>query len=341
MAYIAQRGAYWRAEVRRKGYKPTYRTFDTKLQAQQWARQVESSMDAGLYTDRTEAERTTLREALERYRREIVPAKRYPTQENGRIQRWLKTDLAYRSLASLRGADFAKYRDGRRGEGKAENTIRLELQLVSHLFEMARKEWGLESLPNPLKNIRKPGGSSARDRRLADGEYDAIKAQLESSANRYAAPAFDLAIETALRKGSLFSLRWEWVDLPARMIRFPAEARRAANKGVPAVLPLSTRAHNVLAALRAEPLEESGAASEVARVLPTTPNAVMLVWTRTLARLQIDDLRWHDLRHEAVSRLFEKGFHPMQVASISGHRSMQMLARYTHLRPEDLLDRLG
>lgn len=142
MAYIAQRGVYWRAEVRRKGYKPTYRTFDTKLQAQQWARQVESSMDAGLYTDRTEAERTTLKDALERYRREIVPSKRYPTQENGRIQRWLKTDLAYRSLASLRGADFAKYRDGRRGEGKAENTIRLELQLVSH----PRGAWRLSSM---------------------------------------------------------------------------------------------------------------------------------------------------------------------------------------------------
>lgn len=340
MAYIAQRGAYWRAEVRRKGYKPTYRTFDTKLQAQQWARQVESSMDAGIYTDRSEAERTTLKDALERYRREIVPTKRYPTQENGRVHRWLKTDLSHRSLASLRGADFAKYRDMRRGQGRAENTIRLELQLVSHLFEMARKEWGLESLANPLKNIRKPGGSSARDRRLGEGEYDAIKAQLESSANRYAAPAFELAIETALRKGSLFSLQWDWVDLPARMIRFPADARRTANKGVPAVLPLSSHAHGVLTGLR-QTFCVADQPSALDRVFPTTANAVMLVWTRALTKLEIDDLRWHDLRHEAVSRLFEKGLHPMEVASISGHRSMQMLKRYTHLKPESLLARLG
>lgn len=340
MAYIAQRGAYWRAEIRRKGYKPTYRTFDTKLQAQQWARQVESSMDAGIYTDRSEAERTTLKDALERYRREIVPTKRYPTQENGRIHCWLKTDLSYRSLASLRGADFAKYRDMRRGQGRAENTIRLELQLVSHLFEMARKEWGLESLANPLKNIRKPGGSSARDRRLGEGEYDAIRAQLESSANRYAAPAFELAIETALRKGSLFSLQWDWVDLPARMIRFPADARRTANKGVPAVLPLSSRAHGVLTGLRQTSCV-ADRPSELDHVFPTTANAVMLVWTRALTKLEIHDLRWHDLRHEAVSRLFEKGLHPMEVASISGHRSMQMLKRYTHLKPESLLARLG
>lgn len=159
MAYIAQRGAYWRAEVRRRGFKPTYRTFDTRLLAQQWARKIESEMDAGIYIDRSEAERTTLREALERYRQEIVPSKRHPTQENGRIQRWLATELAYRGITSLRGVDFARYRDARRGEGKAENTIRLELQLLSHLFETARKEWGMEGLANPLKNIRKPGGA--------------------------------------------------------------------------------------------------------------------------------------------------------------------------------------
>ena len=78
MAYIKERGAYWRAEVRRKGYKPTYRTFDTQRQAQQWARRVESEMDSGKYYDQTEAEHTTLREALERYQRDIVPTKRHP-----------------------------------------------------------------------------------------------------------------------------------------------------------------------------------------------------------------------------------------------------------------------
>ncbi|MGF6858344.1 hypothetical protein [Paraburkholderia sp. CI3] len=159
MAYISQRGAYWRAEIRRRGHKPVYRTFDTKQQAQKWARRVEGEMDAGMYTDRSESERTTLREALERYRRDIVPEKRHPYQENRRIDRWIHHDLAYRTLASLRGADFAKYRDERRLAGRAENTIRLELQIASHLFEIARKEWSMEGLPNPLDNIRKPTGS--------------------------------------------------------------------------------------------------------------------------------------------------------------------------------------
>lgn len=332
---------YWRVEVRRRGYKPIYRTFDTRQQAQQWARRTEGEMDAGVYVDRTEAERTTLREALERYQREIVPTKRYPKQENTRIGRWLRHELAYRTLASLRGADFARYRDERRAAGRAENTIRLELQVVSHLFETARKEWGLDGLMNPLKNIRKPSGSSARDRRLQPGEYEQIHARLQVSANPYAAPAFELAIETSLRQGSLFSLRWQWIDLGARMIRFPAAARSAENKGVPPVLPLSTRAVLVLQALR--PRNELGEVIQnpTGEVFPTTANAVMCVWKRALAGLEIENLRWHDLRHEAVSRLFERSLNPLEVASISGHRSMQMLRRYTHLKPESLLERLG
>ncbi|CAM8824572.1 tyrosine-type recombinase/integrase [Burkholderia pseudomallei] len=359
MAYISQRGAYWRTEVRRRGYKPVYRSFDTKQQAQQWARRVESEMDSGAYVDRTEAERTTLREALERYRREIVPEKRHPYQENRRIQRWIDNHLSHRTLANLRGADFAKYRDERRVAGRAENTIRLELQVISHLFEIARKEWGMEALANPLKNIRKPSGSEARDRRLRTGEFEKLHALLSASGNPWAALAFELAIETSLRQGALFSVRWEWLDLGNRLLRFPPGARGAENKGVPAVLPLSRRAVAVFRHLAAvaESAEARVGRSRfgpadvtpeklTGRVFGTSVNAVICIWKRTLKKASADDLevstlRWHDLRHEAASRLFEKGLHPMEVASITGHRSMQMLKRYTHLKPETIRDKLG
>lgn len=360
MAYISQRGAYWRVEIRRRGYKPTYRTFDTHQQAQQWARRIEHEIDVGAYVDRTEAERTTLREALDRYAREVVPAKRFPKQEHTRIARWKQHELSYRKLASLRGVDFAKYRDQRREAGRAENTIRLELQLVSHLFEIARKEWGLEGLPNPLKNIRKPSGSRARDRRLRPGEFETIYTHLSASNNSWSAPAFELAIETSLRQGTLFALRWEWIDVKAQLVTFPPEARGTSNKGVPHVLPLSRRAVAILRHLAAitegdkRSAEDSGRFGPVdvnpgalgGRVFRTTANAVLCVWKRTLQKAaeqypEIKELRWHDLRHEAASRLFEKGLHPMEVASITGHKSMQMLKRYTHLKPESLLEKLG
>jgi len=358
MAYISQRGDYWRAEIRRRGYKPVYRTFDTKQQAQKWARRIEGEMDSGSFVDRSAAERTTLAEALTRYRTEVVPEKRHPYQEERRIDKWLKNDLAHRTLANLRGADFAKYRDVRRAVGRAENTIRLELQVIRHLFEIARKEWGMEGLPNPLDNIRKPSGSKARERRLRPGEFDRLKALLSASRNPWVAPAFELAIETTLRQGTLFRLRWEWVDLHNRVVRIPAEARGADNKGVPPVLPLSKRAVSVLRALAAlsEDADERHARSKdgppdirtdlVGPVFATSTNAVICVWKRALRHASESDpelltLRWHDLRHEAASRLFEKGLNPLEVASITGHRSMQMLKRYTHLQPEDLLKKIG
>ncbi|CAB3785401.1 hypothetical protein LMG28614_02123 [Paraburkholderia ultramafica] len=359
MAYISQRGIYWRAEIRRRGYKPVYRTFDTKHQAQQWARRLEGEMDSGLYFDRSESERTTLREALGRYQREIVPEKRHPYQENRRIQRWLDQDLSHRTLAGLRGADFAKYRDQRRAAGRAENTIRLELQIISHLFEVARKEWGMEGLMNPLNNIRKPSGSLARDRRLRLGEFEKLHGLLSASGNPWAAPAFELVIETSLRQSALFSVRWEWLDLDSRMLRFPPDARGADNKGIPAALPLSRRAINIFRHLAAiaegadvRIIRSQHGPGNIApaklrgRIFGTTSNAVICVWKRVIQTASIEDpelktLRWHDLRHEAASRLFEKGLHPMEVASITGHRSMQMLKRYTHLNPESLLARLG
>lgn len=332
MASITKRGKFWRAQVVRRGYPPQYRTFDVRAEAEAWARTLETEMDRGIFVSRAEAERTTLAEALERYRAEISAHKAHPQQDYQRIRHWLKQDLAHYFLANLRGADFARYRDQRLAMGRAANTVRLELALVGHLFEIARKEWGMEGLMNPLKNIRKPSGSRERDRRLREGEFDLLVDALGKSDNTWVLPAFRLAIETSLRQGMLFALRWDWIDLTRQVVWIPADYRSRGNKGVPAALPLSKAAVRVLESL---PRSLDG------RVLPTTQNAVVCVWKKTLRRLEIKDLRWHDLRHEAASRLFEKGLNPMEVASITGHKNLNMLRRYTHLQPDALAQKLG
>lgn len=332
MATITKRGNFWRAQVRRKGHDSRAASFDTKFEAEAWGRSIENAMDKGVYIDNSEAQRTTLLEAIERYEKETIARKGYPEQELQRTKHWKTQPLAKRYLATLRGVDFAKYRDSRMDSGRAAATVRQELQVVSHLFETARKEWGMEGLLNPLKNIRKPSASNERDRRLEPGEFERISAELARRGNPYALPAFELAIETSLRQAMLFSLRWEWVDLGTRVIRIPIEFRRMANKGVPAALPLSSQAVNTL---RAMPRAING------KVFDTTTNAVVMVWKKSLKELKITGLRWHDLRHEAASRFFEKGLHPMQVAAITGHKSLNMLRRYTHLKAEDLAVMLG
>lgn len=332
MASFSKRGNYWRAQIRTKGQDPISRTFDTKAQAQIWARSIENEMDRGVYIDRSEAERTTLLEALERYEKETIARKGYPGQELQRTKHWKAQPLAKRFLATLRGVDFAKYRDTRMDSGRAAATVRQELQVISHLFETARKEWGMEGLLNPLKNIRKPSASNERDRRLQPGEFERLRDALSRVSNPYAVPAFELAIETSLRQGMLFELRWDWIDLNARAIRIPIEFRRMANKGVPAALPLSSHAVSVLQAM---PRAISG------KVLDTTPGAIVMIWKKTRAALGIKDLRWHDLRHEAASRFSERGLHPLQIAAITGHKNLNMLRRYTHLKVEDLAVMLG
>ena len=143
MASITKRGNFWRGQIIRRGYPPQFRTFDTRQEADAWARATEAEMDRGIFVSRTESERTTLKEALDRYWTEIASKKSHPQQEKQRIERWKAHGLSHRYIASLRGADFAKYRDQRLEAGRATNTVRLELAIISHLFEIARKEWGM------------------------------------------------------------------------------------------------------------------------------------------------------------------------------------------------------
>jgi integrase len=332
MASITKRGKFWRVQIVRLGYPQQYRTFDSRLDADTWARSIENEMDRGIFMCRQEAERTTLKEALERYWNEFGCKKSHAYLERRRITCWQQHRLAGFSLANLRGVDFAKYRDSRLGAGKANNTVRLELAIIGHLFEVARKEWGMEGLMNPIRNIRKPTGSNERDRRLLEGEYEKLVDALGRSGNPWVKPLFDFAIETSLRKAMLFVLRWDWLDLERRVIWIPVEFRSKGNKGVPAALPLSNKAADVLMNL---PRSLDG------RIFPTTTNAVTCVWKRTIKSIGIGNLRWHDLRHEAASRMFEKGLNVMEVASITGHKSLNMLKRYTHLQPQLLAKKLG
>lgn len=350
MASIKKRGLYWRAQVRKTGYPAISRTFDSKAHAESWAKEIESQIGRGTYRPLGEAERTTLHEALDRYYHEIGSQKRHPAQELQRVRHWQRQILAKRYIATLRGTDFAKYRDNRRDAGKAENTIRLELQLVSHLYEIARKEWGMEGLQNPINNIRKPGGSVERDRRLRPGEFEALCDQLSQFGNSWIVPAFELAIETSLRQGMLLKLRRDWLAPSGQFFTIPPEFRSTGNKVVPPFVALSPRARVIVQEL---PRTIDG------RLFGCTQNAIVMAWKKALKAARkkhiaesqargnkpiqgfLEDLHWHDLRHEAASRLFEKGLHPMEVAAMTGHKNLTTLRRYTHLQPAQLLAKLG
>ena len=127
-------------------------------------------MDAGVFVSRSEAEATSFASALELYAKEITCKKRSSASELSRIQAMQRHPMALRSLASIRGSDMASYRDSRLEEGLAPATVRRELALISHVFTIARKEWRMESLTNPVELIRQPSVDDSRERRILSAD---------------------------------------------------------------------------------------------------------------------------------------------------------------------------
>lgn len=325
MASFNKRGPYqWQVKIRRKGFSLQSKTFESEGDAKKWARMVESEMDRGVFVSQAEAEKTTLKEALERYGREITPGEKGAKQESSRINIVSASDLAPRFLASIRGADVAKYRDERL-KSRSPITVNNELILLSHLFTVARKEWGMEGLKNPVSDIRKPKHPPGRDRRLRPGEEEKLMKTLPPDLR----PLLIIALETAMRLGELQEMRWENVDLTRRTVFLP-ETKNGDSRTVP----LSSVA---VGTLRKIPQHISEP-----QVFPfSSTSTTSHRFHDAVTAAGLTDLRFHDLRHEATSRLFEKGLNPMEVASITGHKTLQMLKRYTHLKAEDLAAKLG
>ncbi|MEX6663743.1 tyrosine-type recombinase/integrase [Pseudomonas sp. W2-17] len=325
MAYYEKRGESWRAQIRRKGYPTLSASFDTKAEAQRWAAEIEGDMSRARFVDIREAESTTLFKALTRYQSEVSVGKKGEKQEKVRIQKWQDSDLAHKSLASLRSSDMAAFRDAELKAGKSTATVRLDLAVISHLYTVAAKDWGIEGLINPCRAIRMPKGSKQRERRPTAEELKAIY-KFASEINPVLPVIFELAVETAMRRSELMMLRKDQVR---GKVAYLEDTKNGERRSVP----LSSRA---LALLEGLPTPIAGG-----RYFNLKLNTISNYFPRVCEKAKITDLRLHDLRHEATSRLFERGFTLMEVASITGHKTLAMLKRYTHLSPQDLAEKLG
>lgn len=324
MASFRKRSNGWQARIRRKGYPDLTKTFSTRSEANAWARQVESDIDKGSFVSRIEAENTTLFQLLNRYLNEITPHKKHFKVEVCRIKAWLKNPLSQRYLSTLRTTDFALWRDERVKQGKSSNTIKLELAIISHLYSVARAEWGFESLENPIKYLRMPKLPNGRTRRVSNDE---IQLLIKHSCSKELPSILKLAVETGMRRGEIVSITWKSVDFAKRTI-----ALKETKNGESRIVPLSSEAINILS---------SHQRSLDGKVFDMTAHAVTYAFIRSCKRAGIFDLHFHDLRHEAVTRMFEKGLNVIEVGSVSGHKTLQMLKRYTHLKAEELALKLG
>ncbi len=316
----------WRAKIRRHGFPALDQTFPTKAAALRWTREMERGMDRGQLTERDTSSLILLSTLLSRYRDEIVPQKKGARQDATLIERLLARPIAQLSVAALTPARLAQYRDERLAHGVSGQTVRHELNMFSRVIEQSLREWGV-SCPhgNPVRQIRLPAPAGARTRRLLDGEESRLL-EVAQKHGDVIGPIITWAIETAMRRGEIAAMRWEHLDRKDRVLLIPE-----TKNGTPRQVPLSTAA---LAVLDALPRRLDG------RVWGMRPDSISQAFERVCKAAGIEGLTFHDLRHEATSRFFEQGFNPMEVASITGHKTLQMLKRYTHLRAADLAKRI-
>jgi len=345
--------ATWKALIRLKGWPTASKNFRTKRDAEDWARSTEAEMVRGVYIRRTLSEKMTLEAALRRYLLEVTPSKKASTQkaEKTKAEPLIRL-LGKYSLAALTPDVAASYRDTRLNEpvrtklkkdsqvipgNVSANTVRLELALLSNLFTVAIQEWRVGLPQNPVANIRKPSPGPGRNRRLTPEE----KIRLLKAVNAYHNPMLgwivSIALETGMRSSEITTLRRHQVDLKKRVVTL-SDTKNSEYRSVP-LSPLATASITEALNNPVRPIDTDLVFfGEPGKDDKRRPYVFSKVWNDMKKKLGMADFRFHDLRHEAVSRLVETGkFSDQQVAAISGHKSMQMLKRYTHLRSDELV----
>ena len=344
MASIYRRGPFqWQVLIRRKGYPTQAKVFETKAEAEAWSKITESEMVRGVFVSRKEAENTTLAEALDRYEEEVSQGKKGYSKEKDKIAHWRKSFLGSLFLGTIRSSDLSKWRDERLKTTSPATVNRL-LNLLSHVFTVAAQDWGMGGLINPVQNVRRPKNPPARERRLFPGETERIIAATRSQT---IGDVIGFAIETGMRRKEIAQMKWADVEMEEGILRIPD------TKTDPRVIPLSTKALRILSSLPRRIDEKVWGYDEkglgITRVFQEALKRARAVYEKEYEEKEekpdpafLVNLTFHDLRHEATSRLFELGiFDVTEVSAITGHKTLQMLKRYTHHNPSRLAKKLN
>ena len=331
--------------LRRRGMDEIYETasFPSEKEAKSWLEKTKAKFSLGILEKKTEAKRTTFMEAVLRYKDEILPLKKGKKQDNYKLNTIIKSFPINKFLADITPADISKYKIERLKQVSGTTVIH-ELALISHIFSTAIKEWNFYDLINPVTKISKPKFNKSRDRRIKNEEIEYI---IKNTESEFLKPIVRLALETAMRQSEISEMTWDMVDLKKRTITLPE-----TKNGEKRVVPLSPNAFSIISNLTI-PI------SKTEKVFNITSHSVSTSFAKAVKRSRkiyekdcleknqqpepdfLVNIHFHDLRHEATSRLFEKGFRVAEVSAITGHKTLEMVKLYTHISPEHLVSRLA
>lgn len=330
MATIEKRagkgGTTWRVRVRRLAGPPLTKSFTRKIDAETWARSIESKLDAGEHVPSSEARKRTLADAIDRYLTVTLPQSKHRknTSEQTRLLNWWKAELGTRPLVGITPGTIAEVRDrlavqkNTKGKTLSGATINRRITALSAVLTVAAKEYGWLQ-KNPIPNVTRMADSKGRERFLTDDERKALLTACEASSCDALAPLVKLALATGARKGELVGLLWANVDLTRRTVRF-----MDTKNGESRTVPLAATAVSVLTAWKRGRLA-------VGPVFPLTVHTVNVPWREARDAAGLQNFRFHDLRHSAASYLAMSGASLMDIAAILGHKTLAMVKRYSHL----------
>ena len=330
MASIRRRNGRYHVQIRKNGYPSVTKTFIHLKTAKKWASGVEADMERQRYCPIPET--ILLGGLLYRYKTEILPSHQSHQVEGYRLKQ-LNQHFSSLKLNELTVQEVARYRDIRL-KTISPASLKRELTILSRVLTVASNDWGISVPDNPVKMITLPKSDKARTRRLEAGEEQ----RLLIGANDQLQRIMTLALETGMRRGEILNIKKSHIDLTIKTLLIPS-----TKTNDPRTVPLSSAA---IASLREQvraSQRHSGSVFELTEtpLFTYTARGLSGAFLKLCRKVKIDDLHFHDLRHEATSRLFEKGLNPVEVATITGHKDTRMLMRYTHLRAEDLVERLG
>lgn len=316
MASFTKRGGRWRAEAWHNGQRHT-KSHRTKAEAKQWALEIETG-------NSTTGSRQLFTDVLDRYAKEVSPHKKGARWEILRIGTFKKDRIAKMRIGDIDQPAIAQFRD-RRLKVVSNSTVNRELNILSAIFTHARQEWLLVS-DNPVHGLRRPKQPPPRDRRISEDEIKLVLASLDyqeppETTSHYIGLAFLLALETAMRQGEIIGLRRS--DVHPKHVTL-----RDTKNGTSRDVPLTSEARRLIELAPNDPL------------FPMTPGTASTMFRKAVKRTGIENLTFHDTRHEALTRLAQK-IELLDLARMVGHRDPRSLMIYYNPKASEIADRLG
>ena len=324
MATIRKRKQKYQVQVRKNGYQTISKTFSSLSVARSWAKVIEADIERQIYI--CPQEKVTVTSLIERYEREVIRNQR-SAESTVYLLRTLNHHLGQFFIQDLSAKQLSKYRDLRLKD-ISPASLKREMGVLRGMINHATREWEINLQQNPVSLVSLPKVGRGRDRRLEPGEEEKLL-----SASDELKRIIIIALETGMRRGEILNIKKSHIDFARQTLLIPL-----TKTDTPRTIPLSSRA---IEALREQLRGSQNVISiEETTLFSYTARGLSGAFLRLCRKHGLENLRFHDLRHEATSRFFEKGLNPVEVATITGHKDTRMLMRYTHLRAEDLVKRL-